>query len=101
MQKDVKELVLTIVKPLVTQPDEVSLELIEGEEFMEYHLKVAEGDIGRIIGRQGRIIQAIRTVVYFVPVEGKKFDFLLINKIKGSLSGSFILLLIRILLILK
>ena len=42
MQKDVKELVLTIVKPLVTQPDEVSLELIEGEEFMEYHLKVAE-----------------------------------------------------------
>ena len=51
MQKDVKELVLTIVKPLVTQPDEVSLELIEGEEFMEYHLKVAEGDIGRIIGK--------------------------------------------------
>ena len=38
MQKDVKELVLTIVKPLVTQPDEVSLEIIEGEEFMEYHL---------------------------------------------------------------
>lgn len=53
MQKDVKELVLTIVKPLVTQPDEVSLEIIEGEEFMEYHLKVADGDIGRIIGRQG------------------------------------------------
>ena len=76
MQKDVKELVLTIVKPLVTQPDEVSLELIEGEEFMEYHLKVAECDIGRIIGRQGRIIQAIRTVVYFVPVEGKKVRLL-------------------------
>ncbi len=76
MQKDVKELVLTIVKPLVTQPDEVSLELIDGEEFMEYHLKVAEGDIGRIIGRQGRIIQAIRTVVYFVPVEGKKVRLL-------------------------
>ncbi|KSU28592.1 hypothetical protein N42HA_01212 [Lactococcus lactis] len=76
MQKDVKELVLTIVKPLVTQPDEVSLELIEGEEFMEYHLKVAEVDIGRIIGRQGRIIQAIRTVVYSVPVEGKKVRLL-------------------------
>ncbi|WP_282674743.1 KH domain-containing protein, partial [Lactococcus cremoris] len=55
---------------------EVSLEIIEGEEFMEYHLKVADGDIGRIIGRQGRIIQAIRTVVYFVPVEGKKVRLL-------------------------
>ena len=76
MQKDVKELVLTIVKPLVTQPDEVSLEIIEGEEFMEYHLKVADGDIGRIIGRQGRIIQAIRTVVYYVPEEGKKVRLL-------------------------
>ena len=100
MQKDVKELVLTIVKPLVTQPDEVSLELIEGEEFMEYHLKVAEGDIGRIIGRQGRIIQAIRTVVYFVPVEGKKVR-LLVDRIRGSLSGSFIFVTDRILLILK
>ncbi|WP_276871217.1 KH domain-containing protein [Lactococcus taiwanensis] len=76
MQKDVKELVMTIVKPLVTEPDEVSLELIEGEAFMEYHLRVADGDIGRIIGRQGRIIQAIRTVVYFVPVEGKKVRLL-------------------------
>lgn len=76
MQKDVKELVMTIVKPLVTEPDDVSLELIEGEEFMEYHLRVADGDIGRIIGRQGRIIQAIRTVVYFVPVEGKKVRLL-------------------------
>ncbi|HAP15029.1 KH domain-containing protein [Lactococcus muris] len=76
MQKDVKELVMTIVKPLVTDPDAVSLEVVEGEEFMEYHLEVAEGDIGRIIGRQGRIIQAIRTVVYFVPVEGKKVRLL-------------------------
>ncbi|EKF50468.1 KH domain-containing protein [Lactococcus garvieae] len=76
MQKDVKELVMTIVKPLVTEPDAVSLEIVEGEEFMEYHLEVAEGDIGRIIGRQGRIIQAIRTVVYFVPIEGKKVRLL-------------------------
>ena len=76
MQQDVKELVMTIVKPLVTEPDAVSLEIIEGEEFMEYHLEVAEADIGRIIGRQGRIIQAIRTVVYFVPVEGKKVRLL-------------------------
>lgn len=76
MQTDVKELVLTIVKPLVTKPEEVSLEIVDGEEFSEYHLRVSESDIGRIIGRQGRIIQAIRTVVYFVPVEGKKVRLL-------------------------
>ncbi|GBG97395.1 KH domain-containing protein [Lactococcus termiticola] len=73
---DVKELIMTIVKPLVTEPDQVSLEITEGEEYMEYHLKVAESDIGRVIGRQGRIIQAIRTLVYFVPVEGKKVRLL-------------------------
>ena len=76
LKSDVKDLVLTIVKPLVTQPDAVSLEITDGEEFTEYHLNVAESDIGRIIGRQGRIIQAIRTVVYFVPVEGKKVRLL-------------------------
>lgn len=75
MQKDVKELVLTIVKPLVTQPDEVSLEIIEGEEFMEYHLKVADGDIGRIIGRQGRIIPSPFVQLYTLfLLKGKKFD---------------------------
>ena len=76
MKTDVKDLVLTIVKPLVENPDDVALEINEGEEFMEYHLKVNESDIGRVIGRQGRIIQAIRTVVYFVPVEGKKVRLL-------------------------
>ena len=43
---------------------------------MEYHLEVSEADLDRIIGRQGCIIQAIRTVVYFVPVEGKKVRLL-------------------------
>ncbi|OFI46909.1 RNA-binding protein [Floricoccus tropicus] len=79
MQSDVKDLVLTIVTPLVSKPEEVSLELIDGDEFIEYHLNVASEDMGRIIGRQGRIIQAIRTIVYSVPVEGKKVR-LLVNQ---------------------
>ena len=72
MDLDVQELVWTIVKPLPPEPDLVRIDIVDGEEFIEFHLHVAEQDMGRIIGKQGRIIQAIRTIVYSVPVEGKK-----------------------------
>ena len=76
MDLDVQELVLTIVKPLTTEPDLVRIDIVDGEEFIEFHLHVADQDMGRIIGKQGRIIQAIRTIVYSVPVEGKKIRLL-------------------------
>ena len=76
MDLDVQELVLTIVKPLTTEPDLVRIDIVDGEEFIEFHLHVAEQDMGRIIGKQGRIIQSIRTIVYSVPVEGKKIRLL-------------------------
>ena len=70
--KDLQALVLTIVRPLVTQPDQVQLEVSESEEFIEYNLTVAPEDIGRIIGKQGRVAKAIRTIVYSVRVNGTK-----------------------------
>lgn len=70
--KDLKELVLTIVRPLVTHPDQVQLEVVESEDFYEYNLTVAPEDIGRIIGKQGRVAKAIRTIVYGVRTEGPK-----------------------------
>ena len=70
--KDLKDLVLTIVRPLVTQPDQVNLEITESTEFYEYNLTVAPEDIGRIIGKQGRVAKAIRTIVYGVRVNGPK-----------------------------
>ncbi|MGX7195538.1 KH domain-containing protein [Enterococcus olivae] len=70
--KDLTDLVLTIVRPLVTQPDQVSLEIVESEDFFEYNLSVAPEDIGRIIGKQGRVAKAIRTIVYGVRTEGPK-----------------------------
>ncbi|MCL2681447.1 MAG: KH domain-containing protein [Streptococcaceae bacterium] len=76
MNKDIKELIMAIVKPLVGEPDKVNLKISESEDYMEYHLEVAENDIGCVIGRQGHIIEAIRTIVYFVPVEGKKVRLL-------------------------
>lgn len=72
MMTDVKELVLTIVRPLVSQPELVKLEIEESDVFLEYNLTVASQDIGRIIGKQGRVAKAIRTIVYSVRVDGPK-----------------------------
>ncbi|EOH96307.1 MULTISPECIES: KH domain-containing protein [Enterococcus] len=70
--QDLSKLVLTIVRPLVTKPDEVKLEINESKDFFEYNLTVAPEDIGRIIGKQGRVAKAIRTIVYSVRTEGPK-----------------------------
>ena len=70
--KDLQELVLTIVAPLVTKPEDIKLELVESDDFLEYNLTVAPEDIGRIIGKQGRVAKAIRTIVYSVRTNGPK-----------------------------
>ncbi len=59
-----KDLLLTIAKGLVEEPDAVSVTVDEPNEegIIVYHIHVAEGDMGRIIGKQGRIAKAIRTV---------------------------------------
>ncbi|HIY56667.1 MAG TPA: KH domain-containing protein [Candidatus Tetragenococcus pullicola] len=69
---DLTDLVLAIVRPLVTQPDQVSLEVVESNDFFEYNLSVAPEDIGRIIGKQGRVAKAIRTIVYSVRTNQAK-----------------------------
>ncbi len=56
-------LVTTIVRSLVDYPDEVTVEVIEGHDGATYEVRVAPGDMGKVIGRGGRIIQAIRAVV--------------------------------------
>mgnify|MGYP001152033315 CR=1 FL=1 len=58
-----KELVLVIAKALVNQPDEVVVSEIEDERTITLELKVAPDDMGKIIGKQGRIAKALRTVV--------------------------------------
>ena len=58
-----KELVEFMVKSLVDEPDQVSVNVIEGEKSTILELRVAEGDIGKVIGKQGRIAKAIRTVL--------------------------------------
>ena len=58
-----KELLETIVKPLVQFPDEVNVTLIDREESQLLELRVNPSDMGKVIGKQGRIAKAIRTVM--------------------------------------
>lgn len=58
-----KDLILYIAQNLVDNPDEVSVTEIEGDDGVVYELRVAPGDMGKVIGRQGRIAKEIRAVV--------------------------------------
>lgn len=60
-----QELLIAIAKGLVEFPDQVTVTVDEADEegVITYHLHVAEGDMGRVIGKQGRIAKAIRTVM--------------------------------------
>lgn len=60
-----KELLTTIASGLVENPDSVNVIVDEAndEGLVVYHLHVAENDMGRVIGKQGRIAKAIRTVM--------------------------------------
>ena len=60
-----KELLMSITKGLVDNPEGVSIDVDEPNEegVTVYHLHVAEGDMGRVIGKQGRIAKAIRVVM--------------------------------------
>lgn len=66
-----KELLMTITKGLVENPDAVSITVDEpnDEGITVYHLNVAQGDMGRVIGKQGRIIKAIRTIMRSAAVK--------------------------------
>ena len=58
-----KELLLYMAKSLVDHPDEVAVTETDGDDGKVLELRVAEGDMGKVIGRQGRIAKEIRTIV--------------------------------------
>ena len=58
-----KELVEYIAKSLVDDPSSVVVNMIEGEKSTILELKVSEADIGKVIGKHGRIAKAVRTIL--------------------------------------
>ena len=67
-----KELVELIAKSLVDNPDEVHVNEIEKEKVIILELQVAKEDTGKVIGKQGKIAKAIRTVVKAAAIKEEK-----------------------------
>jgi predicted RNA-binding protein YlqC (UPF0109 family) len=67
-----KEIIVTLAKALVDQPDLVSVNEIGGFNTMILELSVAKQDIGKIIGKQGRTISAMRTILNAVSAKDKR-----------------------------
>jgi predicted RNA-binding protein YlqC (UPF0109 family) len=68
-----EELVLVLARSLVDEPDKVEVSGTETDSRVDLELRVAQDDMGKIIGRQGRTIRAIRTVAKAASVRlGKK-----------------------------
>jgi len=68
----VKELVELIAKALVDNPDKVQVSQLDGEQSSIIELKVAQEDLGKVIGKQGRNAQAIRIILGAAGMKLKK-----------------------------
>jgi hypothetical protein len=67
-----KELVETIARSLVDEPDRVEVREVEGEGVLVFELSVAQGDVGKVIGRQGRTIKAMRTLLHAASIKTQR-----------------------------
>ena len=75
-----KELLELIAKALVDDPDEVSVSVVEGEQTTILELRVAQDDLGKVIGKQGRTARAIRTLLSASGTKlGKRFHLEIIE----------------------
>lgn len=71
-----EQLIETIVEPLVDYPDDIQVEKREESNKIVYHLTVHEDDVGKVIGKNGRIAKAVRTLVYSANSKDKKRIYL-------------------------
>ena len=60
------EFIKTAIKLLVDKPDEVKVNIVETEQRIIYELTVGDGDYGKVIGKQGRNISALRTLIFAI-----------------------------------
>ena len=67
-----RELVEGIARALVDHPEEVNVNVVEGEKSIILELRVAPSDMGKVIGKQGRIAKSIRTIVKAASTKEKK-----------------------------
>ena len=58
-----KEFLAEMIKAIVDKPDEVDISLTESENTVIYELRLGDGDVGKVIGKKGRNVTAIRTLL--------------------------------------
>jgi len=80
----VHELVTMIVRALVDDPEQVSVNKIEGERSIIFEVRVAADDLGKVIGKGGRIANALRTLVRAAGSKERKSIWVDINKLGES-----------------
>jgi predicted RNA-binding protein YlqC (UPF0109 family) len=69
---NLRDLIEFVVKHLVDTPDQVFVSVINGEQATVIELKVAQSDLGKVIGKQGRTAKALRTLVHGIATKQKK-----------------------------
>ncbi|MBP7125128.1 KH domain-containing protein [Myxococcota bacterium] len=72
MALELRELVVFLAKALVDNPDEVEVHEVQAEQTTVLELRVAKGDMGKVIGKQGRTAKALRTVVNAAATKMRK-----------------------------
>jgi predicted RNA-binding protein YlqC (UPF0109 family) len=70
--RQLEELLLFLARSLVDEPDKVEVEGREMDSWVDLTLRVAPDDVGKVIGRGGRIVRAIRTVMKAASVKANK-----------------------------
>jgi predicted RNA-binding protein YlqC (UPF0109 family) len=81
-EKVMQEFIETVVKQLVDKPDEVNLNAVEGEQQIIFELTVGDGDFGKVIGKRGRNISALRSLLFAINAKngGKRARLDVIDK---------------------
>lgn len=69
---NIENLIRTMVEPIIQYPEEFKINIQDSEEFKEFHIELHPEDVGRVIGRKGRVIRAIRTIVYSIRNRNEK-----------------------------
>lgn len=69
---ELRDVIENLVKKLVVKPDEVKVTQNQGQETVVFEIQVAKEDMGRLIGRKGKTIEALRTIIFAFGVKHKK-----------------------------
>jgi uncharacterized protein len=72
VRRAMKELIEQIATALVDNPEQISVRPIEGEQTTVFELRVAQSDLGKVIGKQGRTANSIRTIISAAGMKLKK-----------------------------